>query len=338
MGQGSRSEARVGKIRAARLNSTRTAVARRRGILLAPSVYLYMRKDPPNYELDLVFHPERDPNYVHFENSASNPFEADPAGFPRVNVWWLADSALLTYWGEADATRIFATAGLEAELLKEGSTDCYVAWQNDFVIVAFRGTEPDEWQDMLTNSKIRLVPWRHGSGKVHRGFMEANAAIWPKLEDKLKSLPGRKVWFCGHSLGGALATLAADRYPDTRGVFTIGCPRVGDAAFAEAFNVRLAGKTFRYVNHHDVVTHVPPPFLGYKHVEPVRFIAKDGTISGTPPSLLHFFADLIGTPQNLFEIIRGLLDGTLETPPNFLLEHMPKAYAIWTWNDYDAHG
>jgi hypothetical protein len=92
------------------------------------------------------------------------------------------------------------------------------------------------------------------------------------------------------------------------------------------------------VNHHDVVTHVPPPFLGYKHVEPVRFIAKDGTISGTPPSLLHFFADLIGTPQNLFEIIRGLLDGTLETPPNFLLEHMPKAYAIWTWNDYDAHG
>ena len=309
------------------------------------SVYLDMRKDPPKYELELVFHPERDPKYVHFENAASNPFIADPHGFPRVNVWWLADSALLTYWSEKDAEKqkknaleIFATAGLQAKFLKEGSTDCYVAWNNDFVIVAFRGTEPDEWQDMLTNSKIKLVPWDHGRGKVHRGFMEANQEIWPKLEEKLKDLPGRKVWFCGHSLGAALATLAADRYPHTRGVCTFGCPRVGDATFAEAFNLHLAGKTFRYVNHHDVVTHVPPPILGYKHVEPARFIAPDGTISGTPPSLLHFFAELIGTPQNLLETIRALQQGTLQTPPNFLLEHMPKAYAIWTWNDYDANG
>jgi triacylglycerol lipase len=299
-----------------------------------------MRKDKPTYELELVLHPERDPKYVHFENSASNPFQADPAGFPRVNVWWLADSSLLTYWDEEHAKRIFATAGLHAEFLKEGSTDCYVASNNDFVIVAFRGTESDEWKDMLTNSKIKLEPWLHGVkvGRVHRGFMEALDEIWRKLEDKLKALPGRKVWFCGHSLGGALATLAADRYPHTRGVCTFGCPRVGDSTFADAFNAHLAGKTLRYVNHHDVVTHVPPPFLGYEHVDQVRFIAKDGTISDTPPSLLHFFAEVIGMPQNLFEIIRGLLDGTLKSPPNALLEHMPKAYAIWTWNDYDAHG
>jgi hypothetical protein len=32
-----------------------------------------------------------------------------------------------------------------------------------------------------------------------------------------------------------------------------------------------------------------------------------------------------------------LKQGTLKTAPNFLLDHMPKAYAIWTWNDYDTH-
>jgi hypothetical protein len=92
------------------------------------------------------------------------------------------------------------------------------------------------------------------------------------------------------------------------------------------------------VNHHDVVTHVPPPFLGYEHVEARRFIAPDGTISPKAPLLLHFFAELLGTPQNPLEIIDGLLQGTLKTAPNFLLEHMPKAYAIWTWNDFDANG
>jgi hypothetical protein len=92
------------------------------------------------------------------------------------------------------------------------------------------------------------------------------------------------------------------------------------------------------VNHHDVVTHVPPPVFFYKHVDVERFIATDGTISGDPPSLLHFFGELIGTPINLLEIINGLRQGTLKTAPNFLLEHMPKAYAIWTWNDFDANG
>lgn len=296
-----------------------------------------MQKPAPVYSLDLVFHPEQDNTYVHFENFAAHPFQPNPAGFPRVNVWWLADAALLTYWDEADAKAAFNGAGLQSKFLKVGSTDCYIAWQQDFVIVAFRGTEPDEWEDMLTNAKMKLVPWQ--AGRVHRGFKEAIEEIWPRLETELNTLSttGRTVWFCGHSLGAALATLAADRYPETRGVCTIGCPRVGDKAFAAAFNTNLANKTLRYVNHHDIVTHVPTPVMGYNHVDVRRFIARNGTISGNPPALLHFFAELLGSPEHLLEIINGLKQGTLKTAPNFLLDHMPKAYAIWTWNDYEAN-
>jgi hypothetical protein len=65
-----------------------------------------MRKDPPNYVLDFVFHPERDQKYLHFQDAALHPFQPDPSGFPRVNVWWLADIALLTYWDAASARAI----------------------------------------------------------------------------------------------------------------------------------------------------------------------------------------------------------------------------------------
>lgn len=294
-----------------------------------------MQKPAPVYSLDLVFHPERDHSYVHFQHADLHPFQPNPAGLPRVNVWWLADSALLSYWDEANANAVFDGAGLQSTFIKVGTTDCYIASGSGFVIVAFRGTEPDEWPDVLTDAKIALVPWQ--TGHVHCGFKTAIDEIWPRLEAELNTLSaGRSVWFCGHSLGAALATLAADRYPKTAGVCTFGCPRVGDERFAAAFNVKMANRTLRYVNHYDVVTHVPPP-LGYRHVDARRFIAADGTISGNPPLLLHFFPELIGPPELLLENIHGLSQGTLKTAPNFLLEHMPKAYAIWTWNDYAAH-
>ena len=294
-----------------------------------------MRKPPPDYSLDLVLHPAHDTGYKHFENSASNPFQPNPAtDFPRVNAWWLADAALLTYWNPADAIPIFRNAGFECEFVTADSTDCYVASQRDWVVVAFRGTEPDAWQDILTDVNIVLVPWQ--TGLVHLGFKNAFDLMRPALDPILKRLaPGRTLWFCGHSLGAALATLAADHYA-ARGVCTFGSPRVGDLVFANAFNKKLSGKTLRYVNDHDVVTHVPLP-IGYGHVDARRFIAPDGTVSGGRPSIPHFFEDLIGRPRQLLEVIDGLRSGTLQTAPTFLLDHMPKAYAIWTWNDYDAN-
>ena len=296
-----------------------------------------MQKPAPVYSKELVFHPEQDTSYVHFENAAANPFKPNPSSFERVNAWWLADCALLTYWDQAKAAPIFSTAGLQSKFVKVGSTDCYIAWQQDFVIVAFRGTEPDEWEDMLTDAKIKLLPWL--AGKVHRGFKEAIDEIWPTLEPELNSLAQtRTVWFCGHSLGAALATLAAHRFPNTRGLCTFGLPRVGDNTFGTAFNAKLSAKTLRYVNHHDIVTHVPPPLFGYKHVELGRFISANGTISVSAPSLIHFFGELFETPQSLLDIIKAIETGTIQTAPKALLEHMPKAYAIWTWNDYDANG
>jgi triacylglycerol lipase len=244
----------------------------------------------------------------------------------------LAEAALASYWKGSKASEIFTAAGLRSEPLDENGTDCYVAWNDGAAIVAFRGTQPDEWQDILADAKARQ----------HRGFADAIEGIWPALSARLEDLSStRTVWFCGHSLGAALATLAAYRYERTSGVCTLGCPRVGDRTFTAAFRAKLGQRSLRYVNDHDVVTHVPPPeFLEftYDHVQFERFIDADGQVSPTEPRLSHFFSDLIGRPSALLEHIQVLLGSVLTITPVFLLDHMPKAYAIWMWNDYDANG
>lgn len=294
-----------------------------------------MQKPKPVYSLQFVLHPEQDLEYRHFENASANPFQAIPQDLPRVNVWWLAEAALLTYWRPADALPIFEAAGFQAEFATEDGTDCYIASQKEFAIAAFRGTQPDEWNDVLADANMVLVPWH--TGMVHLGFKKAFDAIRPKLDDALQRLAtGRTLWFCGHSLGAALATLAADHYAATRAVCTFGSPRVGDPAFARAFSTKFSGRSLRYINDYDVVTHVPLP-IGYEHVDLKRFIAPDGSVSRGLPAIPHFFGDLIGQPRQVLEIIRGLENGTLQTAPTFLLDHMPKAYAVWTWNDYDAN-
>jgi triacylglycerol lipase len=301
-----------------------------------------MQKDPPIYTAEFVFHPEHDKDYRHFEKAKDHPFQPRADSVSRVNAWWLAEAALLSYWDETNAPALFAnTAGLQSKYLKgdRTGTDCYVAWNQDFVLVAFRGTQPDEWKDILADAKAKQVSW--DAGLVHQGFADAIGDIWPTVTEKLHELSGRRVWFCGHSLGAALATLAAYRFKETSGVCTFGCPRVGNRDFTDAFNRRLGRRSLRYVNDHDVVTHVPPEkFLEftYDHVAVRRFIAEDGQISEqAEPKIPHFFADLIGMPSTLLEQILSLLGSPLPLAPMFLLDHMPKAYAIWTWNDYDAH-
>ena len=297
-----------------------------------------MQKPAPTYSTDLVFHPERDIGYRHFEGAAQHPFEPDPAnGVPRVNAWWLADAALLSYWAPEDAAPRFASAGLEHEYLNQDSTDCYLAWQDGFLIVAFRGTQPDDWGDQFTDFQLDLVPSIHG--RVHRGFKASLDGIWPRLSARLEALSEhRQVWFCGHSLGAALAVLAADRFPRPRGICTFGSPRIGDAAFVAVIDARLGDRTLRYVNDHDIVTHVPPPIFDYRHHAMPRFIAEDGRVSLVGPLLSSFFADIFGSPQQLADIVSACEHNGLASAPVALLDHMPKAYAVWTWNDYDTNG
>ena len=89
-------------------------------------------------------------------------------------------------------------------------------------------------------------------GKVHSGFKDALHEIWTDLLATLKQFQDNQqtLWFCGHSLGGALATLAVaeligNNKIEVNGLYTIGQPRVGDSKFAKHFDLSVKGKCFR---------------------------------------------------------------------------------------------
>ena len=296
-----------------------------------------MQKPRPTADLRFVFHPESDIGYQHFDGSHEAPFGATATSMTRANAWWLAESALLAYWDAPDAIRRFAGAGLSADFVEVADTQAYVAWNTAAILVSFRGTQPGRIGDIVDDAVAVLVPWTHGL--VHLGFREALNRVWPKLIGPIERLAAtRSVWFGGHSLGAALATLAADRYPKSAGVCTLGSPRVGDRIFTATFDARFGARSLRYVNDTDIVTHVPTPFpLPYAHVNVLRHITSDGRVTEQTPTLAHLVPDVFGNVDHLKQVMDALRGGTLTVAPDFLLDHMPRAYTVDIWNDFDGH-
>ena len=295
---------------------------------------------PPSFRL--VFLPESDTEYVHFEDAHMHPFERDAAGLSRVNAWWCADASLLAYWDGGAADAIWRAAGFEHEFLSKDGVQCHVAWTEATIIVAFRGTEPTDWRDIVDIARVRQATWRFGAGAVHEGFLDGLERIWNALQKLLKDLePARGIWFTGHSLGAALATLAMDRFGVARGIYTFGSPPVGNRRFASAFDQRHAGRSFRYDNHRDIVVH-PPSWLpvllgGYTHVQQRRYIDANGRIlagsTGIAERLSNWRALLMGGGSvPLIGDLRTLNDSL--PVPDELVDHTPRRYAVHVWNDY----
>jgi len=70
---------------------------------------------------------------------------------------------------------------------------------------------------------------------VHRGFLAAYYSVLPQLVTALRGRKRSLVYFCGHSLGGAIAQLATAEHPQSRAV-VFGSPIVGDRRFASLFS------------------------------------------------------------------------------------------------------
>jgi hypothetical protein len=107
---------------------------------------------------------------------------------------------------------------------------------------------------------------------VHKGFYHSYLTIARQINLAAKSLLANcqncHIYITGHSLGGAIATLAAaDLYsltPDLT-LYTFGSPRVGDLQFATYFD-KIVPDTYRIVHNQDLVPHIPQRFLGFRHV------------------------------------------------------------------------
>ena len=159
----------------------------------------------------------------------------------------------------------------------DGSQAYWFHNEHDSVIVC-RGTEADEWNDIQADVNA-LTALAETVGKVHRGFKQEVDDLWPYLEDALKE-NSKTLWFTGHSLGGAMATICAGRCllshikSEPEGLFTYGSPRVGDKRYVNYTKINH----YRWVNNNDVVTRIPPFWFGYRHSGREMYLDRNGAL------------------------------------------------------------
>jgi triacylglycerol lipase len=223
------------------------------------------------------------------------PFEPDATAFSLANAQLLGQAATIAYQTR-DICAAWASAngfpGAALDFFDNRETQGFVVENQDAILVAFRGTQPNRAMDWFVDANAILRQWDHPVGQVHKGFYEALRAVWGvTLPDGRQVLPkrlvsrGRKtVWITGHSLGGALAELCAAQahfvsHVPIQGVYTFGQPRVGNQAFANALNAAVGTRIFRIVNDRDIVPRVPFFGMGYCHYGNQTFFDNGGARS-----------------------------------------------------------
>jgi hypothetical protein len=148
-------------------------------------------------------------------------------------------------------------------------------------VLAFRGTRPNDFINWLTDANTTLINFQYG--KVHAGFFANVEPIWSAIARAIDDAidpgvnanggggkaPLQNLYITGHSLGAAMAVIAAARIfsvdyldwqPLVRGVYTFGQPAAGNGVFAGYYEKQFA--LYRHVYRYDVVPHLPPMDVG----------------------------------------------------------------------------
>jgi hypothetical protein len=189
------------------------------------------------------------------------------------------------------------------------------------IIISFRGTQ--DFDNVEEDLAVELVADGDLQGKVHEGFLTSFNRIWEKL---LPCIDARRhrVWVTGHSLGGALAAIAAVRAArregaNVDGLFTFGQPRVGSAAYTASLGI----DSYRWVNHLDLVPALPPRFMGYSHFGKEFYIDRRGIVR----------------ERTTFNLFKRLID-RLYLTPTAIGDHNMLKYraAILRTNQESIHG
>lgn len=189
--------------------------------------------------------------------------------------------------------------GITPDFIDQTNTDTQCAILSDAtgasVYVVFRGSEKRlDWdtnfdfqqevvtfqqeviQGQIVQEREQIYPYAGESqsgAQIHRGFSEAYMSVRGQIHTYLGSRAVSTVTVTGHSLGGALATLCAvdiqynfSNKITTIAAYTFGAPRVGNDGFRESFNRRVPN-SYRFVYGMDVVSALPRPWQGYRHVD-----------------------------------------------------------------------
>lgn len=176
-------------------------------------------------------------------------------------------------------------------------TNVLIVEQPEAVIVAFRGTA--SLRNMLTDLKVRRIKQRiaNWETEIHQGFWNAEDSVHRQIAAALDHCPMDKpIYRCGHSLGGAVATLNRTWTPYARAakgfVYTYGEPRGGNRAYAGVCDELCGPLHYRMENDIDSITRIPGWLMGNRHSGQNIFLDTWGSLDINPSRWLKAASDL----------------------------------------------
>lgn len=235
---------------------------------------------------------------IEFVDKRRSTFDLKAPAWTSSNALAMGIASQVAYSMPATLLKtVSAWAGVAPAFIGRGDTQLFAAYCGEFILVAFRGTEPTQLSDWRTDTSAALVDDPLAPGKVHEGFRDALGFVWQDLSEVLAGVQekaerdlGTRLPVCltGHSLGGALAELcaarfAAGRLQDVRCVYTYGKPMVGNDDYARTVEAAIGRRAFRVVNNNDIVPWNPPEALGYHHVGRLCYLTSSGRLRFDPP-------------------------------------------------------
>ena len=266
------------------------------------------------------------------------------------NAYWMARLSQLVYTkkksGAPDEKKILAELKLEDPgfisikgASKKSAQGMLVEHQLYFALV-FRGT--DEGADWVDN--ISIGKKEDSFGEFHGGFLDSVDDIWGPLWSRYEELrkestdqvktktsqSQRPLFITGHSLGGAMATVAAAKLLEMDkpfiSVYTFGQPRAVARDTRVAYDTMAKNRFFRFQNNSDIVTRVPARASGYSHVGQCIYISEERELHRDPGFWFRFL-----------DAIDGAVESAKKLKLDIIIDHNMENYlaGIKTWNLQD---
>ncbi len=219
-----------------------------------------------------------------------------------------------------------------------GDAQAMFVEHEQYLCMAFRGTDDaGDWLDNFTITKEKLNGTDY---EFHKGFMKQFNALWADLENaynesnldgKGNKKQARPLFFTGHSLGGAVATIATAKWVldgdrQFTSTYTFGQPRATTLETSRAISPMFGSRFFRFHNNNDIVPRVPLRINSYSHMGQIVYIDKDKEMH-TDPGFWFRFQDQV----------RGVLEARKEEGIDFAKDHDMDnyLYAVKNWDMQD---
>ncbi len=279
--------------------------------------------------------------YIFFLDHESVPFNLKTEKFSMQNAWWLSELSFLAYEEEKTVVNILKSLGYEVSFFNSSKWDgeAFIAYDDEKVFLIYRGTEPTNLTDMLTDIRFNKVKVDKEGG-VHSGFkkhfddLEKEFRIGSILSALLSGK--RKLFIGGHSLGAALAIYAgyyySEKVPVTSyeeyQIYTFGAPKVGDQVFKDKLDI---ARIYRVVHKNDLICRMPP-FKRFHHIGELYYINFEKCIDcmeDIPNGYdLRTKASEDDIGNNFFDSVKSWSNKQFRKYASIMLDHSPLYYSI----------